>query len=81
MIERLETIELHFRKESGDWAWEGTSGELVRCKDCKFIKISNGWQVGNTFYCGEFVNCTHPQNNHMSTKIDGFCFRAERKEE
>lgn len=56
-------------------------GELIRCKDCKFLKISNGWQVGNTFYCGEFANCEHPNNNHISTEIDGYCFRAKKREE
>ena len=35
MIERIETIEAHIRKDGGEFSWESTTGELIRCKDCR----------------------------------------------
>ena len=56
MIERIETIEAHIRKDGGEFIWESTTGELIRCKDCKHYNgghttcYNDVWSVENG-YC------------------------------
>lgn len=67
-VERIETIESHIRNGKGEWAWECTTGELIRCKDCKY---NNGgrcsWHGGAGY--------------KWIVDDDDFCSIAERKEE
>ena len=71
MIERIETIEAHIRKDGGEFSWESTTGELIRCKDCKHYDVGE-----NDSECWTWC-----KQLEMSVDDDFFCKDGKRKEE
>ena len=82
MTERIETIESHIRNGKGEWAWESTSGELVRCKNCKafnrFDSIING-RIGEHGACLTLVAKGTAFGDSIVHETH-YCAWAERKE-
>lgn len=59
------------KQTSGGWTWVEPKGELIRCKDCKYYNPQQHYceGIGNWFgYVGEWSD-------------NGYCYKAERKEE
>ena len=73
MIERIETIEAHIRKDGGEFSWESTTGELIRCKDCKYC------DTGTDEEGKPFLKCLNGRS-YGGTNKDDYCSWAERKE-
>ena len=62
-------------------AWCDVSGEIVRCRDCKFSRIHDGKRYPGKKAKGRMY-CINWCDGYEAdwTKPDGFCHRAKRKE-
>ena len=78
----MKTIELidkyEIRQDEGDfnppsYIWIDNTGELIRCKDCKWREHEWTPDRGDEYWC-EFGRAADEEGN-------GFCSIAERKEE
>lgn len=64
-------VEKH--QTSGGWTWAEPKGELIRCRECKYV-IPQG-EYGSWYTCDMW----HGQQIH--TSLMGYCNKAVRKEE
>ncbi len=67
-MEKIEFIESYV-KCGNDYQWNDNHGELIRCKDCKFLRLTGTvWKCQNRLVM-------------MLCEPNDYCSRAERKEE
>ena len=74
MSQLIEFIESYI-KVGNDYQWNDNHGELIRCKDCTYIR-SIDYQEGRN--ADERLWC---MMNHHYTDEEKYCAWAERREE
>jgi len=80
MAEYIELIDKYRITQSKDtdynppsYDWVDNTGEIVRCKDCKYWKLS---KIEPSFYV-----CTYVCGSTFVRKAEDFCSRGEKREE
>lgn len=78
MKHKVEFIESYI-KIGNDYKWNDNHGELIRCKDCKWLGVANLKDKNgqpNPVAC-----CRGNGNIRLGITPDDYCSKAERKEE